>query len=91
MPRTFGGGGRATFLLSCVMHIHAVANHFVPEGKICPGRSKVPCSASSLNNGDVFILDAGLNLYLWSGVDANMYEKSQGVQVMQRIKVRTAI
>lgn len=42
----------------------------------------------SLNTGDVFILDAGLTLYLWTGENANMYEKSQGVQFLQRIKVR---
>lgn len=48
---------------------------------------QVPCSTDSLNTGDVFILDAGLKLYLWSGADANMYEKSKGVQTMQRIKV----
>lgn len=42
----------------------------------------------SLNTGDVFILDAGLKLFLWSGESANMYEKSKGVQMMQRIKVR---
>ena len=49
---------------------------------------QVPCSTDSLNTGDVFILDAGLKLYLWSGAEANMYEKSKGVQTMQRIKVK---
>ena len=50
--------------------------------------NQVPCSSDSLNTGDVFILDAGLKLYLWSGENANMYEKSKGVQTMQRIKVK---
>lgn len=49
---------------------------------------KAPCTTASLNIGDVFILDAGLKLFLWSGPDANMYEKSKGVELMQRIKVR---
>lgn len=52
-----------------------------------PSIDQVPCSTDSLNTGDVFILDAGLKLYLWSGENANMYEKSKGVQTMQRIKV----
>ncbi|CAN0175582.1 unnamed protein product, partial [Ectocarpus sp. 4 AP-2014] len=56
------------------------------KGKRVVRVSEVPCSTDSLNNGDVFILDAGLKLYLWSGPDANMYEKSKGVQSMQRIK-----
>ena len=49
--------------------------------------SQVPRSSSSLNTGDVFILDAGLQLYLWNGPEANMYEKSKGALAMQRIKV----
>ena len=48
---------------------------------------QVPRSSSSLNTGDVFILDAGLQLYLWNGPEANMYEKSKGALAMQRIKV----
>ena len=50
--------------------------------------AQVPCTSASLNTGDVFILDAGLKLYLWNGPDANMYEKSKGALAMQRIKVR---
>eukprot|EP00752_Nemacystus_decipiens_P014256 g12677.t1 len=56
------------------------------KGKRVVRVSEVPCSTDSLNTGDVFILDAGLKLYLWSGENANMYEKSKGVQTMQRIK-----
>ncbi|CAN0076049.1 unnamed protein product, partial [Discosporangium mesarthrocarpum] len=56
------------------------------KGKRVVRVSEVPCSADSLNTGDVFILDAGLQLYMWSGALANTYEKSKGVQTMQRIK-----
>ncbi|CAM9905149.1 unnamed protein product, partial [Sphacelaria rigidula] len=56
------------------------------KGKRVVRCSEVPCSSSSLNTGDVFILDAGLKLFLWSGPEANMYEKSKGLQTMQRIR-----
>ena len=55
----------------------------------CVHAAQVPCTTGSLNTGDVFILDAGLQLYLWNGPDANMYEKSKGALAMQRIKVKT--
>ncbi|CAM9995060.1 unnamed protein product, partial [Laminaria digitata] len=58
------------------------------KGKRTVRISEVPCTSASLNTGDVFILDAGLQLYLWHGPDANMYEKSKGALAMQRIKVR---
>ncbi|CAN0099992.1 unnamed protein product [Ascophyllum nodosum] len=56
------------------------------KGKRVVRVSEVPCSSASLNTGDVFILDAGLKLYLWSGPEANMYEKAKSLQTMQRIK-----
>eukprot|EP00904_Undaria_pinnatifida_P007549 jgi/Undpi1/3924/HiC_scaffold_16.g07292.m1 len=56
------------------------------KGKRTVRISEVPRSSSSLNTGDVFILDAGLQLYLWNGPEANMYEKSKGALAMQRIK-----
>jgi gelsolin len=37
-----------------------------------------PVKASSLNKGDVFILDAGLTVYVYIGESANAFEKSKG-------------
>jgi len=39
---------------------------------------EVPVKASSLNQGDTFILDAGLKIYLWIGPESNAFEKSKG-------------
>ncbi|KAG5175370.1 villin [Tribonema minus] len=47
---------------------------------------EVPLSGSSLNTGDVFILDAGLTLYLYNGAGASRAEKSKGVETITRIK-----
>jgi Gelsolin repeat len=43
---------------------------------------------ASLNTGDVFILDAGLALYLYNGEGASRAEKLKGVETIARIKVR---
>ena len=39
---------------------------------------EVPVKASSMNNGDVFILDAGLQVYMFIGEHANAFEKMKG-------------
>jgi gelsolin len=38
---------------------------------------EVPMKASSLNSGDVFILDMGLKIYQWNGSKAGVTEKSK--------------
>ena len=45
----------------------------------------VPLQKSSLNRGDVFILDKGLKIFLFNGPDANKTEKAKGVEVAQNI------
>lgn len=47
---------------------------------------EVPLALSSLNRGDVFILDAGLALYVWNGEEASRAEKAKGAQVAHAIK-----
>jgi hypothetical protein len=47
--------------------------------------SPVPLSNKSLNKGDVFILDLGLEVYVFNGPGANRAEKSKGVEVASRI------
>jgi hypothetical protein len=56
------------------------------KGKRTVRATAVPVSASSLNTGDSFILDAGMKLYLWNGPDANRYEKAKGAALCQKIK-----
>eukprot|EP00298_Acanthocystis_sp_HF-20_P005546 c15680_g1_i1.p1 GENE.c15680_g1_i1~~c15680_g1_i1.p1 ORF type:complete len:835 (-),score=375.35 c15680_g1_i1:37-2541(-) len=48
--------------------------------------TEVPVSVSSLNSGDVFVLDCGLTLYQWNGKDANRKEKAKGLDVTAGIK-----
>ena len=55
------------------------------KGKRTVRVSEVPLSRSSLNHGDVFILDAGLKIYLFNGPTSNNYEKAKGVQVASNI------
>ena len=46
----------------------------------------VPLAASSLNAGDVFILDLGLTIYQWNGSEANKKEKAKALDVCVGIK-----
>jgi gelsolin len=36
---------------------------------------EVPCEASSLNHGDCFVLDCGLDVYLWHGEESSAMER----------------
>lgn len=47
---------------------------------------QVPLAKSSLNKGDVFILDAGLLIYIFNGPKANRQEKAKGVEVATRLR-----
>ncbi len=46
----------------------------------------VPLSASSLNAGDVFVLDMGMKLIQWNGSEANKREKAKALDVCDDIK-----
>lgn len=45
----------------------------------------VPVAATSLNQGDVFVLDCGTTAYLWVGESANAFEKTKGAYVLHNI------
>ncbi|KAI8521471.1 hypothetical protein Bbelb_012250 [Branchiostoma belcheri] len=47
---------------------------------------EVGLDKASLNLGDVFILDAGLELYCWNGSQSNMFERLKGMQVAKKIR-----
>jgi len=55
------------------------------KGKRTVRVSEVPLSSTSLNKGDVFILDAGFQLFIFNGDNANRYEKAKGVEVATSI------
>lgn len=46
---------------------------------------EIPVSAKNLNHGDVFILDAGLKIYIWIGEEANAFEKSKGANLQANV------
>jgi len=48
--------------------------------------SEVPNHVSSLNSGDVFILDAGKVIIQWNGSKAGVMEKAKGAEISQAIE-----
>ena len=48
--------------------------------------SVVPMAVSSLNAGDVFIVDLGMTLIQWNGSEANKKEKAKALDVLVGIK-----
>merc|ERR1719453_1803152 len=56
------------------------------KGKRTIRVKQVECNASSLNSGDVFILDKGDDIYQWNGADCNKKEKAKGLEVTLSIK-----
>lgn len=55
------------------------------KGKRTVRVSEVKLSNKSLNKGDVFILDAGLKIFIFNGATANKYEKAKGIEVASQI------
>jgi len=47
--------------------------------------TQVPVAAKSMNQGDVFILDAGVKIYTFIGSSANAFEKLKGAQLVQSL------
>lgn len=56
------------------------------KGKRTVRVREVPLSNASLNTGDVFILDAGLKIFVYNGKDANRGEKAKGIEVATKIR-----
>ncbi|XP_062521639.1 gelsolin-like protein 2 [Corticium candelabrum] len=46
----------------------------------------VPLFRESLNSGDVFILDLGLDIYQWNGSSCNKDERFKALQYLQQLK-----
>lgn len=63
----------------------AVSDYFTGEGRIIVVR--VDPIVPSLNNGDVFILDAGKKIFVWCGLKANQREKKKGVHLAGLVRV----
>jgi len=48
--------------------------------------SQVPLDPKSMNEGDVFILDAGRQIFQWNGAGASRIEKSKGLEVTKQVR-----
>lgn len=59
---------------------------YIIKGKRYPRVWTNELNASSLNEGDVFILDLGMKLYFWAGKDCNVNEKVKAMEVLFNIK-----
>eukprot|EP01041_Mallomonas_annulata_P004763 gene4763-9474_t len=57
------------------------------KGKRTVRVSEVPITSDSLNINDVFILDAGMLIFVYNGSRANLCEKAKGVDVACQIRV----
>ncbi|MFX0212180.1 MAG: hypothetical protein ACFFDT_39770 [Candidatus Hodarchaeota archaeon] len=49
--------------------------------------SEVPISKDSLNSDDVFVLDGGMDLYVWIGKDCQVGEKAAGNRLARKLDV----
>eukprot|EP00770_Monocercomonoides_exilis_P004072 MONOS_4053.1-p1 / transcript=MONOS_4053.1 / gene=MONOS_4053 / organism=Monocercomonoides_exilis_PA203 / gene_product=villin / transcript_product=villin / location=Mono_scaffold00103:18784-21701(-) / protein_length=856 / sequence_SO=supercontig / SO=protein_coding / is_pseudo=false len=59
---------------------------FHVKGKRNVRVSRVDLKASSMNHGDVFILDCGKTLFVWLGNGCDKAEKAKGLEVAQKIR-----
>lgn len=48
--------------------------------------STVALSPKSMNIGDVFVLDAGRDIFQWNGKEASNVEKSKGLEITRKIR-----
>ena len=55
------------------------------KGKRTVRCGEVECAASSLNTGDVFILDMGLEIFVYNGAHASRQEKLKGLNFSQKL------
>ncbi|KAH0795162.1 actin-binding protein [Histomonas meleagridis] len=56
------------------------------KGRRHPVLQQVPPVGTSLNQGDVFIVVAPGNIFLWIGKNANLMEKNKGAMVLEKLK-----
>lgn len=59
-----------------LLHIKGKKNCVVRE---------VPMAVSSMNKGDIFILDAGMDIYQWSGSKAGIMEKGKAAELVRAL------
>lgn len=80
------GGNKSGF-----NHVVDPYTNYTPKLFHCKGKrnvrcTQVKCVKESLNLGDVFILDCGLNLYVWMPPESGRLEKIRGMQQAKNIR-----
>lgn len=55
-------------------------------GKTAARVFEVECTANSINEGDVFILETPDKLFYWEGKDCNVAEKGKAYQYIQSMR-----
>ena len=55
------------------------------KGKRRPRVFQVPLRAASLNDGDAFILDAGMTIHVWAGEWCNRGERGAAIETARKI------
>jgi villin 1/advillin len=69
---------------------HVDPDAYEPRLLQCKGKRDVRVmqierKSSAMNEGDVFILDAGKKIFQWNGANANKYEKFKGLEMVNKI------
>jgi hypothetical protein len=59
---------------------------YIIKGKRYPRVWTLEAKGTSLNEGDVFILDMGMKLFFWPGMECNVNEKVKGMEILINIK-----
>jgi gelsolin len=59
--------------------------HFKGKGKNVSAK-QIPMEASSMNHGDVFLLDAGLTIFQWNGVSSGGFERNKASNLVNSLK-----
>jgi hypothetical protein len=82
--RTLAGGIASAFN-------HVEPDNYKPRLMHIKGKKKVrvtevPMDSKSLNNGDAFVMDNGLELIQWHGKDAGIFEKRKASEIVSNIK-----
>ncbi|XP_014671689.1 PREDICTED: gelsolin, cytoplasmic-like [Priapulus caudatus] len=71
-------------------------NHVAPDshqprllhvkGKRNVRATQVECNVGSLNAGDVFVLDCGMDVYVWCGPDSGRMERHRGIRLANDVR-----
>lgn len=70
---------------------HHEAEEYKPRLYVCRGKhvvhvNEVPCTRSSLNHDDIFILDTQSKIFQFSGSNSSIQERAKALEVVQYIK-----